>query len=260
MAESASVIAMPPRSDYGAVEVKQFINKATIRGFVITLAIFTVLILLYIIFVKIAESASEVRRAPIAKIRLENLPPPAETDELAPPPPTQQLLNTGPAARAGTPVAVPDAQITADLKDFADVNELARASAEGGDGTDIGGFSSNINIDERPDVNVEHREEEPGIYDFVPVEKEPWIDLEDLQKRVTYPEMARRAGIEGKVIIRVLVGKDGKPSKVVIESSENELLNDAAKSAVLKSVFTPGIQNDRPITCWVSIPIVFRLR
>ena len=72
--------------------------------------------------------------------------------------------------------------------------------------------------------------------------------------------MARKAGIEGKVIVRVLVGKDGKPMKSVVQNSDSQMLDQAAKDAVMKSVFTPAIQNGQPITCWVSIPITFKLR
>ena len=96
--------------------------------------------------------------------------------------------------------------------------------------------------------------------DFIAVELEPYIDLSELQRKVAYPEMARRAGIEGKVIIRVLVGKDGKPLKSIIELSENELLNESAVKAVMSSIFTPAGQNGNPVALWVSIPINFRLR
>jgi len=253
-------LEIPVASDYGAVELKKWINKHTIRGFVITIALFLLIILLYWGFVTISEaSRSILKTAPLVKLKLENLPPPGADEEM-PPPPTETIMNTGPAARAGTPVPVPDAQITEDLQEFADMDVLSRASAEGGDGIDLGGFSSNIDFDAKEDVNVKTREQEPGIDEFIPVEKEPFIDLNELQKKIQYPEIARRAGIEGKVLIRILVEKDGKPKRHRIEYSDNEQLNDAAIKAVMSSVFTPAIQNDRPVTCWVTIPVTFRLR
>jgi protein TonB len=81
-----------------------------------------------------------------------------------------------------------------------------------------------------------------------------------LQKSIEYPEMARKAGIEGQVIVRVLVGKDGKPKKAVVQYTDSKMLDKAAVKAVMKQVFTPAIQNGRAITCWVSIPIKFKLR
>jgi len=253
-------LEIPAPSDYGAVELKKWINKFTIRGFIITIVLFLLLILLYWAFVTIsAASTTAIKTAPLVKLKLENLPPPGAEEEL-PPPPTETIINTGPAARAGTPVPVPDAQITEDLQEFADVDVLSRASAEGGDGIDLGGFASNIDFDAKEDVKVTVREQEPGIDEFIPVEKEPYIDLVELQKKIVYPEIARRAGIEGKVLIRVLVEKDGKPRRHRVEYSDNEQLNDAAVKAVMSSVFTPAIQNDRPVTCWVTIPVTFRLR
>jgi periplasmic protein TonB len=254
-------IELPAPSGYGAVELKQFIRKYTLRGFVVTLILIALLIFIYWGFTSISESSSTITKtAPIVKLKLENLPPPSSDAEELPPPPTQTVINQGPAARAGTPVPVPDAQITEDLQEFADIDVLSRASAEGGDGADLGGFSPNIDFDAKEDVEVKVREKEPGIDEFIPVEKEPYIDLVELQKNIVYPELARRAGIEGKVLVRVLVDKEGKPKKHRIEYSDNEQLNDAAVKAIMKSVFTPAIQNDRPVTCWVTIPVTFRLR
>ncbi len=235
---------------YGAIELLQFIPKATTRGFMAAASICLVFLLGYMGLMTM--NSARLKRGPaINKMKLTNLPPPPATMEAAPPPP---LTTVGPAARAGTPVPVPDALVAPDVKDFANVDEISRASTSGGDGTDTGylGLAS--------DVDTEVREEEADPYAFVPVEKEPYIDIKDLQKKVVYPDLAKRAGIEGKVNIRVLVGKNGVPKKHIIESSDSDLLNDAAVRAVMSSVFTPAIQNNQPIDCWVSIPIVFRLR
>ncbi len=255
-----TTIKLPSISDYGAFELKQVIGKFTLRGFIITLILFAVLFLLYWGLVEISsESSGPKKLPPLVKLKIENLTPPSEGAEELPPPPTQTIVGAGPAARAGTPVPVPDAEITEDLKEFAAIDELSRASAEGGEGIDLGDFAPNIDFEQK-EVKVEVKEEEPGIDQFVPVEKEPYIDLAELQKKIIYPEIARRAGIEGKVLIRVLIEKNGKPKKYRIEYSDNETLNDAAIKAVMASTFTPAIQNGRPVTCWVTLPVVFRLR
>ncbi len=233
-------------------ELIRYIPRATERGFVGAALLLTLLIGGYSLFL-IATASGLPKRPAINKMKLTNLPPPptAQDDTQAPPPPPSA---SGPAARAGTPVPVPDALIAPDVKDFANVDEISRASTTGGDGNDQGylGLAS--------DVDTEVREDEPSAYDFIPVEKEPYVDIRELQKKVVYPDIAKRAGIEGKVNIRVLVGKNGVPKKHIIESSDSDLLNDAAVKAVMNSVFTPAIQNNQPIDCWVSIPIVFRLR
>jgi protein TonB len=239
-----------PELHYGAQELKAYIPKATQRGFLISLLLLFIIVGAYSLFL-VAGAAGGKKGPPINKMKLTNLPPPPVQAEVAPPPPTTA---PGPAARAGTPVPVPDALIAPDVKDFANVDEISRASSIGGDGDDTGflGLAS--------DVNTEVRDDEPDAYDFVPVEKEPYIDIKELQRKVVYPDLAKRAGIEGKVSIRVLVGKNGMPKKHIVESTDSDLLNDAAIKAVMTSQFTPAIQNNQPIDCWVSIPIVFRLR
>ncbi len=237
---------------YGATELKNYIRTSTTKGFAGAMGVLALLMLLYGAMLMANRLETRIGLG-INKMKLTQLPPPpVQSAEVQPPPPP--ALNAGPAARAGTPVPVPDALITPDMKDFANIDEVSRASSVGGDGTDTGFLGLT------KDVEVEIREEEPNPYDFYPNEKEPYIDIKDLQKKVVYPELAKRAGIEGKVNIRVLVGKNGIPKKHIIESSDSDLLNDAAIKATMSSVFTPAIQNNQPIDCWVSIPIVFKLR
>jgi protein TonB len=253
----SETLALTAKS-YGAFEMKEFIRKSTIKSFIVTMAILLLLLLTYIV-TKVVSKATFKSAAPITRMKLENLPPPPTTDAPPPPPPPPTEIYTGPAARAGTPVPVPDAEITPDMKDFATTKDIDRASAEGGNGLDNGGFSSNIQVDQPIDVK---KEEEPSPDDFIAVEKEPEPNYALLKKNTQYPEMARRAQIEGKVIVRVLVGKDGrpKPGKIKIEDTSNEMFNQAAIDAVMKTPFTPAIQNGQPIEVWVTVPMNFQLR
>ena len=117
--------------------------------------------------------------------------------------------------------------------------------------------TNSLNLSVNTDMEIS--EEESFACGFIPVEKEPYIDIKELQKRVIYPDLAKRARIEGKVNVRVLVGKNGIPRKHIIESSDSDLLNDAAVRVVMNSVFTPAIQNNQPIELWISLPVIFRL-
>jgi len=135
----------------------------------------------------------------------------------------------------------------------------SRASAEGGTGEDLGGFAPNINFDLEKKIEVKTREVEPAPDQFIPVEVIPKLDYAKLQRDIIYPEMAKRAGIEGRVVVRVLVSKEGKPVKTIIEASDSDMLNKAAEDAVKKQIFSPGIQNGQPVMVWVSIPINFKL-
>lgn len=90
--------------------------------------------------------------------------------------------------------------------------------------------------------------------------KEPLPFFEEIQKGLVYPPKARELGLEGRVIVRALVNKKGKVSKCVVEFSDNDIFNEAAITAIKRSKYTPAIQEGKPIACWVSIPIQFKLR
>jgi len=73
-----------------------------------------------------------------------------------------------------------------------------------------------------------------------------------------YPEMARMADVEGTVMVRALVGKDGNVKDALVASGI-PMLNDAAVEAVKKAKFKPALQQHRPVAVWVVIPMRFKL-
>lgn len=265
MAENSNFkIDLSKQFTYGAFYFKALIRKYTTYAFVITMSILALLIAAHFVsnlIMSQEEDMTQYVTLATSSMSLVDLKPPSDAADEVAPPPTQAVVNTGPAARAGNPVPVPDADISPDMKEFADIDDLARASSIGGDGVDLGGFASNIDVNrEVEEVNVEVREEEPDIDEFIAVDQEPQIDLAELQKKIKYPEMAREAGIEGRVIVRVLVDENGRPQKHRVEYSDNDMLNDAAVNAIMSSVFTPAIQGNKPTMCWVNIPVNFKLR
>ncbi len=75
-----------------------------------------------------------------------------------------------------------------------------------------------------------------------------------------YPELARRAGIEGSVVVAAVVDTNGLvASATVLRSSGNSLLDAAALTAARQFRFVPAYQNDRPVPVQVSIPFRFSL-
>jgi len=255
----------PHISDYGARELKEFIRKYTWRAFIVTNSIFLLFFLGYYIY-GIMNVVKPDLMAPIAFstidiIGLDEPPPPPEDMAAPPPPPPQVMVQGGPPQRAGTPIPIPDAEIAPDLKEFASMDVMSRASAEGGDGIDLGGFSDKINF-AKEDLDVKARETElPSPDDFIAVEKNPVVDIGKLQGLVEYPDMARRSGVEGRVIVKVLVDKTGEILKTKVEYSDSKLLDPAALAAIKKyGKMTPAIQNKQPVACWLSVPITFKLR
>ncbi|MBT3361045.1 MAG: TonB family protein [Rhodospirillales bacterium] len=75
-----------------------------------------------------------------------------------------------------------------------------------------------------------------------------------------YPKIARRRGLEGRVIVRVVVGVDGKARSLrIASSSAHRMLDEAALKALQKWRFEPARRAGIPVEAPVEIPIAFRL-
>ncbi|MEM1054309.1 MAG: energy transducer TonB [Bacteroidota bacterium] len=103
------------------------------------------------------------------------------------------------------------------------------------------------------------QDEEVEIFDVVEQEPELIGGIPALQQRVDYPEMARRAGIEGTVYVQFVVDEQGEVTEAVCVRTPHEMLCDAALVAVETSRFRPGIQRGRPVKVRFTLPIRFRL-
>lgn len=76
-----------------------------------------------------------------------------------------------------------------------------------------------------------------------------------------YPREAILDGIEGTVLLKVLVGVDGKPLSVEIaRSSGNRRLDDAARRQVLRRwMFKPAIRDGQAVQVYGMVPVNFSL-
>jgi len=76
-----------------------------------------------------------------------------------------------------------------------------------------------------------------------------------------YPDIARKAGIEGMVILKILVDVDGRVIKAkVLKSLGNVGCDEAAIEAAKQCLFEPALQRDKPVRVWVSYPVRFVLK
>lgn len=76
-----------------------------------------------------------------------------------------------------------------------------------------------------------------------------------------YPLSAKRAGEQGKVIVRVLVDDNGRPERADIrESAGYPKLDEAAREAVLRASFKPHVEDGHAVPVYVLVPISFNLR
>ena len=101
-------------------------------------------------------------------------------------------------------------------------------------------------------------EEEPAF--FVAVEEMPELigGIKGLQSKIVYPEIARRVGVEGKVIVQAIVDETGKVVSVNTIKGIGSGCDEVAMDAVRNSKFTPGKQRGKTVKTQVTIPIVFK--
>lgn len=97
---------------------------------------------------------------------------------------------------------------------------------------------------------------------FVAVEDlpEPIGGIAGIQALVVYPEIARRAGVEGTVYVEAYVDENGNVTRTQVVKGIGAGCDEAASLAVSKTKFKPGKQRGKAVKVRMSIPIRFRLQ
>ncbi|HIG74225.1 MAG TPA: energy transducer TonB, partial [Bacteroidetes bacterium] len=114
--------------------------------------------------------------------------------------------------------------------------------------------------DTAPPPPVDLIDDTDDIHEAVEIEPVLIGGIEGLQRRVTYPEAARRIGQEGTVYVGFVVERDGSITDVAVLRSPGALLSEAAVEAVRASRFEPGIQQGRAVRVRYTVPVRFVLR
>lgn len=146
----------------------------------------------------------------------------------------------------GIPIPVPDAEINpeATIATQEQMNQPVNTS-------ETGDPNGTVYI---PPTTFVDQETPPKP--FTPVEKDP---IPITHPSPLYPEIARRAGVEGTVWVNMWVTKEGKVKQAVTIKSSADILNQAAIDAAVQWTFTPAIMNNGPVAVWVSVPFRFQL-
>ena len=110
-----------------------------------------------------------------------------------------------------------------------------------------------------PPPDVEEEETEPVFFVAVEEMPTPIGGIAGIEGRITYPEIAIRAGVQGRVFIRAYVDENGNVSKAEVLKGIGAGCDEAAVKATLETKFNPGRQRGKPVKVQVSLPIVFRI-
>lgn len=102
--------------------------------------------------------------------------------------------------------------------------------------------------------------EDLGDY-FVVVEEMPQLigGMAALQSKVEYPEMARRAGIEGRVTVQFIVNENGDVENAKVVRGIGGGADEEALRVVREAKFEPGMQRGKAVRVRYALSINFRL-
>jgi periplasmic protein TonB len=80
------------------------------------------------------------------------------------------------------------------------------------------------------------------------------------RKMPFYPILARRLGKEGKVILKLLIDRNGRLQNVEVVEHAEFGFTEAAVAAVKKSTYAPASRNGENVTTRAILPVRFRLQ
>lgn len=156
---------------------------------------------------------------------------------------TQQIEKPPPPPRPPVPIEVPNDEVLED--------EALDIDAE-------------IDFDEPADLPPPPppKAEEPEPEIFVVVENMPELigGIQGLQKRVKYPEIAKKAGVEGTVFLQFVVDEKGNVVDPAVVKGIGAGCDEAALEAIKTAKFKPGKQRGKPVKVKFSLPVRFRLK
>jgi len=223
---------------YGAPELKEVARKYMFRAVAAAAAAWVVLFTL-----SLGTSALLSHRAHETSVIV------VPYRELAAPPPLTQ--NTPPPqVEIAVPVTPPTVGVAVPVPDAEAPPEQTIASQE-----EIAQVTPGVELGKGEIVVQPPSDDLPKFGDYVFVEELPEAIT---RVPVTYPDLAREAGVDGVVMVQALVGKDGRVKDTRVVKSI-PMLDDAAVAAVKQWVFKPALSNNKPVAVWVAVPVHFKL-
>jgi periplasmic protein TonB len=263
-------IVLINNNDYGAAELKKTYQRSFREGLLIAVLVHVAVIFLYIAITYINNARADDKKIILNKpgvfVDLD-IPPPIDNteppkvkeDDILKPQKDLSALQPDPVAKS-----ISDNVIT---KTQDELQQVQNNVSDKGDSVNY--FANNNNIGDikvKDDVikdkidNVVKNDTRDVIFENFQVEVAPeCTNLQQVRGSITYPPVAVEIGLEGKVTVRVLVGEDGSVLKVG-NINGNDVFREEVKEKSKNLVFTPGLQNNKAVKVWVSVPFSFKLK
>lgn len=94
---------------------------------------------------------------------------------------------------------------------------------------------------------------------FAEVMPEPIGGMAAIVKKISYPEIAKKSGVEGKVYVLVMINERGGVDEVKVIRGIGAGCDEAAVKAVKECKFSPGKNKGAAVKVKLSLPISFKL-
>ena len=124
-------------------------------------------------------------------------------------------------------------------------------------------INAEMDLDSPLDIPAPPEESEAEDEDevFIVVENRPELKggMASLQRKVNYPEMARQAGIEGRVVVQFIVNEQGNVVDPKVVRGIGGGCDVEALRVVKTAKFKPGMQRGKPVKVQYTLPINFQL-
>ncbi len=156
---------------------------------------------------------------------------------------TQQEFIPPPPERPAAPVAVPNDEIVED--EFFDLD----TDLDLGDMAEL----------PPPPPPPADEDDTPEVFTFVEDMPELVGGMEAVYRNLRYPEIARQAGIEGRVVVQFVIDEQGNVLNPRVVRGVGGGLDEAAVAAVRQAKFTPGRQRGRAVRVEYTLTIHFQL-
>ena len=158
-----------------------------------------------------------------------------------------------------------DEEVTEDITSKDDVAESTAAA--GSTTFDQGTDDLNVVHEHKEEIIVEEKHEPVKEEIFTAVEQMPQFPggegelLKYISTHIKYPTMAAENNIQGRVVVKFVVQKDGKVGEVVVlRGQDPDLDKEAVRVVKTLPNFIPGKMNGQAVSVWYTLPINFKLQ
>jgi protein TonB len=239
---------------YGSFELKKLVGPNLMKGLVISVIIHAVIIATPYVISAI-KGEDEIPPPPVRVVDISTLTTLHSTEDT--PEQVQIAMPKMAPPKAAIPVAVPAEEVPQEqalMPSQADIKQYTNANTD-------------TALDISPTEKIEIRDDQanaediPAMGTFTPFEVAPQ-PLPASSPQPEFPDLAKTAGVTGKVIVQVYVDKHGdvKKWKIVKEVPENLGFGDEVQKVIPKWKFTPAIQQGNPVGVWVAVPFNFKYK